>query len=428
MMHNLILLALLAAPETDPAQEPAPAPPRIAVREGRFVQADSGAPFIPRGFNYIRLSDEWHSTFAPGEYDPDRSEAMFQDLHRHGFNVVRVFIDHLAERGVVASKDATGLSPAYMANVLDFLQRAQGYRIYVIFSLVWIPECARYADMAGEATPGVEGVNQLYLNAGHIRAKALYMADFVRAIRGRDPRLLAAVFAYEPCNEASFVADSPPFSTREGTCTPADRKTYDLASESQLQDMADAHIVLWTDTCAKAVREVDPDALVSVNVFTFRAVGRTGPGRLFTDETPDVRFPARPLALAKSSIDYLDIHLYPHDASTLGKDLASIEFDAVKAQCRAAGKPLIMGEFGAHTHSYPTLDAAVPAMKTHLADARRLGFQGFLYWTYDCGEQPGLWNAEAGAGELFRMIAAATESSVAPPPLLDQRVPSGQSR
>ena len=65
------------------------------------------------------------------------------------------------------------------------------------------------------------------------------MADFARAIKDYDPELLTTVFSYELDNETFFIANQPPFSIMKGTCTPANGKTYDLASEQALQDMVD---------------------------------------------------------------------------------------------------------------------------------------------------------------------------------------------
>ena len=395
-MTPFLLVALAAA---GPA---AAAPlPRIAVRGGRFVERDSGREFRPRGVNYIRLRPTWHGTFSPARYDGARAEAMLADLAGRGLNAVRVFIDHQAGEGVVASADAVELSAKFMANFLDFLARARGHRIYVVPALIHLPPSKRYRDIAGKAPAGIGGVNALYLHQGHVDAKARYAADFAAAIKAHDPSLLTTVLAYELDNETHLGANAPPFSLTSGTLTPADGETYDLASEADLQRMADSCVNRWADACRRAVREVDPEAMVSTNVFTFRAVGRSGPGRLRHDTTKDARFPARPLALAASSLDYLDVHFYPFDARTLDRDLESIEWPALKDACAKAGKPLIMGEFGAFKSAWKTLPEAAAAMRAHLRRVLGLGFVGYIYWTYDTDEQPFLWNAKSGQGEIL---------------------------
>jgi hypothetical protein len=374
---------------------------RIGVRDGRFVVRATGRPFQPRGFNYIRLHPRWHKTFSPRHYDGARAARMFADIAARGFNTVRVFIDQQTGDGVVASADAEQLSPKFMGNVIDFLRRARERGIYVVASLIHLPRSNRYQAMLGPPDPQIQGLNRLYLCQGGIDAKARYVADFAAAIRERDASLLPTVLAYELDNETHLDATQPPFSLAEGTVTPANGRTYDLASAGALQRMADENIAHWADTCAGAIRRVDPEALVSTNVFTFAAVGRTGPGRLRSDRTRDPRFPARPLALADTKLDYVDIHFYPFDGETLDRDLRTIEFEAFAAACRRRGKPILMGEFGAFKKAYPALPQAAEAMGTHLERVLALGFAGFLYWTYDTDEQERLWNAKSGRGEIL---------------------------
>jgi len=387
--------------------------PRIGVRDGRFVEKGSGRPFFPRGFNYIRListkktktPSQWHGNFAPSHYDAERAEAMFADLEQNGFNVVRVFIDHGCGEGIAGTKDSVELSPDYMGNFFDFLRRGRAHRVYVIPTLGWMPQSKGYLGRLGEKSNDIQGKNLYYLHGGFIKAKAKYMADFTRAIQQRDSDLLTTIFAYELENESHFMVNQPPFSLTQGTCTPANGKTYDLTSEQDLQKLADDHVHLWADACVDAVHEVDPEALVSTNVFTFAAVHRTGPGKLRTDKSKDQRFPARPLALTRTKLSYLDIHFYPFDDRTLDRDLKSIEFDEFKKACDEKGMPLIMGEFGAFGFAYKTIDEAVVAMSKHLTRVMDLGFTGFIYWTYDCHEQERLWNAQSGNGQIFKMLA-----------------------
>ena len=122
-----------------------------------------------------------------------------------------------------------------------------------------------------------------------------------------------------------------------------------------------------------------------------------------SDQTQDNRVPARPLALAKSDLSYIDIHLYPQDTNTMPEDLRSIEFNSLRRECQQSGKPLLMGEFGAFKHSYPTLDAAACAMTQHARRALDAGFQGFLYWTYDSDGE--IWNAKSGNGKLLKALS-----------------------
>lgn len=403
-LHNIDVYASVCLTFKGPRKE---AMPRIGVRHGRFFNRATGETFHPRGFNYIRLDPErgWHSTFGPGWYDAQRAGAMFRDLAANGYNVVRVFIDFMPKRGTVADRQAQTLSKAYMDNVLDFLKRARACGIYVIPTLVHFPDAPRYRALTGPPPKQAAGQNLKYLHPGAVRAKALYMADFARAIKAHDPALLTTVLAFELENETHFIADVPPFSLTQGMFQLYSGKQYRLDDPAGKQQLADDAVALWADQCRNAVRQVDPEALVTANVFTFRAVGRSGPARLDRDKTHDRRFPARPLALAASTVDYIDIHFYPMDETTLPRDLRSIEFEALKARLKATGQPLIMGEFGAFKHAYKTLGQAAGAMTGHWTNIQEKGFQGFIYWTYDCDEQVRLWNGKSGSGQIFKALA-----------------------
>lgn len=379
---------------------------RITVRDGRFVQAESLTPFEPRGFNYIRLHQAWHSTFMPGQYDGPRASAMLADLAGRGFNVVRVFIDHRAGGGVVSSADATGLSPAYMDNVADFLARAASKRVYVIFTLLEVPQARHYTG--DDQHPLATGPNAQYLDPPHLAGKCAYVRDFVQALRDRDASLLSAVMAYELENESHFDVSCRPLDRAEGHLEFAGR-TYDLTSEADLQRLVDDAVARWANACTDAIHAVDPQAMVSTNVFTFAAVGRTGPGHLLTDAPEDHRFPARPLALVDTKLAYLDVHLYPL-GRPLQVDMTGIEFEAVRDACSRTGKPIIMGEFGAFRFVYPDAPKAAAAMADHLRRVYELGFAGFVYWTYDCDEQEELFNAKSDGGLILDALTPVRRS------------------
>ncbi len=383
--------------------------PRITIENGRFVELGSGKLFRLRGFNYIRLEGGWHGTFGPKWYNAERAERMFTHLQQNGFNAVRVFIDFMPGRGIITSRGSEGLSEAYLDNLCDFLKRAARHYIYAIPAFVHFPDAAPYRDMIGDAPDHAAGQNLKYLHPGYVRAKASYMADVAREIKKRDPALLRTVLAFELENETHFSATHTPFSLSEGTFRLYTGETYELNDQQAKQKLADDALIKWADSCRDAVRQVDPEALIAGSVFTFRAVGRTGPGRLAADKTNDHRFPARPLAFARSKVDYVDIHFYPVDKTTLQRDLQSIEFDELKPACRKAGKPLVMGEFGAFKHFYKTADEAAEAMTGHWKKVKHGGFQGFLYWTYDCDEQTRLFNGKYAGGKIFRALAETME-------------------
>ena len=120
------------------------APDRITIRDGKFVNARTGAAFTPFGVNYcvvgeFKTGKRGHAIFSPSHYDREFVGGMLRDLQSWGCNTVRVFHACVsAEDGIVTSRDATELSPDYVANVLDFLEQARAHGIRVITSFdVW---------------------------------------------------------------------------------------------------------------------------------------------------------------------------------------------------------------------------------------------------------------------------------------------------
>lgn len=375
---------------------------RITVEDGTFVKQTAGERFVPKGFNYIRLNG-WHGAFRPGGYEPERAEAMLADISERGFNIVRVFINHNPGY-VVAGADAAELHEPYMVNVLDFLERATAHGVYVIFSLQYVPDTPVFNPLRGETTPKIAPVHRRFLHEQGIAANAEYYGAFAGWIAEHAPRLLPTVFAYELGNEMHFRATAEPFSLTEGEFTGVTGERYDLASDEEKQQLADDHTVAFAGAAVEAVREADSEAMVSVNVFTFAAVGRSGPAALSEDSTDDARFPVRPLALTRSKLDYLDIHLYSLTESGLERDLASIEGGEVLGQAKERGMPIILGEFGVFKHEADDPGEAAERVEPHLRRVLDLGFQGYLYWTYDTDEQDYLWNARSGDGEILDML------------------------
>jgi hypothetical protein len=248
-------------------------------------------------------------------------------------------------------------------------------------------------------------MNRFYLDEGMVRAKAAYLADIVTTIKNHDARLLSTVWAYELENEASFNDPELPLGQRQGEFRGPSGKLYPLDDGPLAQALMDDAIVAWANQCAQAVQAVDPQAMVTVSVFTPQAVGLTGPGRLRPFPAQgERRVPARLLALTRSRLSYLDVHLYPLAPRTLDKDLASVEWKTLKQACQQRGLPLIMGEFGAFKSAYPDLGEAAAAMARHVRQVMDLGFAGYLYWTYDTSEQDGLWNARSGDGAILRVL------------------------
>ena len=71
-----------------------------------------------------------------------------------------------------------------------------------------------------------------------------------------------------------------------------------------------------------------------------------------TTDAVDCRFPARPMWLSRSSIDFLDVHIYEKDGTpaALAKNIRTEEWGGINTS-----KPILMGEFGCNDHWYDFL-------------------------------------------------------------------------
>ena len=413
MFTNKIISILLLAVTTAIS---ATALPRIKIYNNRFIKSDSGETFTPRGFNYARLrpltpGSLAHSTFDPIYYNISDIEAMFLDLKTNNFNFVRVFIDTIAPLGLFETNNATRFSPIYMTNVIDFLQRANYHEIYVNFTFsMWGPAAGIWFYTGPTSQPKVTGPNLQYFREGAAKTRAAMLSEFAAAIKSSAPNLLPTVLAYEIQNELCYFMDYEPLSLNSGTFT-YNGETFDLSSEKDLQKLMDAQTINLCNHCVTEVKKIDPEAFVTISLFTFNAVGRTGPVYLESDTTSDVRVPARPLALTQSKLDYIDIHIYPHTATSVQDDLLSINFEEVKKDCPRTGKPLLLGEFGAFSNNFPVLSNAATEMADFAKKSFQRNFDGWGYWTYDCDEQETLWNGKSENSEILVALINITNST-----------------
>jgi len=128
-----------------------------------------------------------HYVFRKGSYDKQAAEKMFERLSRNGFNLVRVFVG----LDGVANEDT--LDPGFMANFIDFLERAERHGVYIIPVKTWVPSCARYAPLIKAAESEYDPLlfdrhTMKYLSKSMVEAKCLYLSDFVKVIRDANIR------------------------------------------------------------------------------------------------------------------------------------------------------------------------------------------------------------------------------------------------
>ncbi len=364
--------------------------PRLSVDANGFFIKATDERFIPRGFNHTVLAKHWHATFNTDVYRHDSMENVLAEMHRIGANVIRVWIwGRQGDTGFTGSKKSQGLDGAYMENVVDFLRLAARYQIYVIPILDETPHNAYYdalmVDPAHEVNPDVGGYNRQYLAQGPIAAKRAAIADFVRCIKESDPGLINTVLGWSLANEVFVNYTDGPFSPGEGEALTANGKRYDMTAKEQRQACYDEGITHWANQLASAIKEIDPEALVTAGMWTSDASGRTPVNGLMSDDK-DPRVPPRPSALGgpNSLLDFIDVHIYPWDGtSKVRPDMHEREL---------VTKPAIVGEYGVFKDKTP--NQARTMFREMLEQAYAIGYHGDLFWVWNLVGVPGqTWSA-----------------------------------
>lgn len=366
--------------------------PRIAARRGvggigSFVEKTSVRPFAPAGFNHTVLGppNAHHVVFNVGQYNAAAMETALTGMARTGANVVRLWAwgDCSDGTGVTGGRESSGVSPAYMDNFVDFLQRCRHHRIYVVAILDECPLNKGYGAIAQQVKQtqpcaGVSDYNEQYLGAAMIAAKAALIRDFIGGIKRREPALLSTVLAWSLCNEAFVTDNQGPFAQHAGQVTTANRQTYDMADRARRQACWDEGIAHWANELTAAVKSVDPEALVTAGMWTSDAQQRLPVNGLQEPRT-DSRYPPRPSVLAAPScqLDFIDIHVYPFDGRTT-VNLATNEFDDLKR----LGKPVLCGEYGIFRELTKPAEAMVQERELR-KNVLALGYAGPLLWIWD---------------------------------------------
>ena len=388
----------ITAPPQPPAEH------RIGVHQvngfGEFYDRVSGAKFVPRGNNYIRLAPQvtvsgqtqvYHSTFNVGRYDPARAEAALARMAGDGYNIVRVFLDNICARGCTTNTTTGSISPDYVANLADFLRRSRAHGVYVMLTTEWLPAGAVYdAIQAGVRRDWFDDVNIIFLAPQGVEMSRRFWKDLIRElIRQRAP--LDAIFAYSLWNEAVVDSAHLPFTLSTGSVTTAVGETYDMGSSADRKRIIDDAFVYYIDRVRSAIREVDPTALVTMGFFhdTEPNPARRGDPRL-------VRTRA---VIERSVADFVDIHPYADDELTFPQLMQNYGIDGPTA------KPIVMGEFGGARRSFDSVDRAATALTSWERQSCAYGIDGWLLWTWDTDEQPDLWNALIGGGVIEQALA-----------------------
>jgi hypothetical protein len=374
--------------------------------EQKFYNQRTRSAFVPRGNNYIGLTDRStggdpdfrHSTFDTDVYDSAEAERQLSLMHRMGYNTVRVFLNTDRVPGL-GDSDGEGLSVPYVANVANFLEIAARYDIYVIITHDWLPDTEPYASLVNrDGGTSFAGFNRIYLTAGGVEASQKFWQDFIEILRLAGP--LDHVLAYQIQNEFFYDTHEAPFTDASAAVSVANGNTYDLSDTAQMQEMMDSGMVYFLNQVTAAIKAKDPNALVTNGYFLpFHAEYR--------------RFSVVP-AFEESNLDFVDLHIYPHEFYHDVETYASVfGIDTPRE------KPIVIGEMGAFRGGFgrTPLDAPVNGSRVFAylnnADASYelanwqaalcdYGVDGWLTWTWDTNVQSSLYSAlgDASQGDL----------------------------
>ena len=368
---------------------------RVVAGHGEFYDTFTGASFVPRGNNYVRLANQtlinpagqiffYHSTFNTDTYDPLRAEQALLTMQQDGYNVVRVWISHACTT-CVPNANGPGLNPAYIANVVDFMGRAKSHNIYVILTIDDLAKSDYYQNIANAVDPNIfQQPNSLYLTQAGINANQTYWSDFMTALQAANAPF-DAVFTYELRNELAFYTNTPPLSLNAGLVQTADGLTYDMSSAADKQRMQDSNLVLWFNAMKSAIVAVDPSGLVSNSFLQPKGPNPT----LLSDPRVGNPYPSS----TNSTLDFISLHPYPG----LGLDLPQLVQNY--GMTSFPQMPVLMEEFGAFNNVYTNAQAASVLQKWQI-DSCPWNFKGWVLWTWDTDEVagPNTWTALDGGG------------------------------
>ena len=386
---------------------------------GRRSFVLNGSLWTARGHNYIRLSGSqgeppdllpvFHSTFNVGLYNPTEAEAALTKMGVKGFgyNWVRVFIDEgsTSRSSGINGNGSAPLNEAYIENLADFLRRAGRHRLQVQVQINSIfPQNTYWTTMAGTPPAWAAGMNIIFLAPTFVSTFRQYVALLAQSLNRALQGDTSPILSISLMNEAAMDVSQLPFSSRAIHITTADGVVYDMSNPTDRQQCVDANYVYFANTAAAAIRSKVPSLLVTMGMFTFAAVGKmNGPNGVEPcGAVCDNRYPPYPPSLAQwSTLDYLDLHIYPTGPTWNSPNVKALFADLDSsgvATVDTTKMTILVGEFGSFKMWVTSADNAAHLMASiqqeSCASKRYFFVGGFGLWTWDTWEQSGfIWNA-----------------------------------
>ena len=264
-----------------------------------FVLADSNAPFVPWGFNFIgefgRVFDEyWEDDWAGVEED-------FRYMQKLDANAVRVYMQF-----GTYMKTAEEVDPAAIKRLQRLLDLAQ--------------DCGLRLDLVGLGCYRLKRIPPWYdklSEADRWKAQARFWEAIAKACAGHP-----AVFCYDLMNEPVITRPKEgehPWVLGELVGLYFTQRICNDPGDRDSRDIAEA----WVKKMTGAIRKHDPDRLITVGAIPWA-----------------LTFPkAKPLFYSPRvarHLDFVEVHFYPKSGEIEKAIKAVAVYDI--------GKPLVIGE------------------------------------------------------------------------------------
>ena len=365
-------------PIARPTSPPAVAKHRISTHRiygiAGFFDRETTTSFTPRGVNYtilVPVLDHYENRlFSVGVYDHNRTRTDFATLAAAGYNTIRIILDGCTSGdGCIGVENGQGLNPAYLDNMVDLMNLAKDSDLFLLLASEDLPDLGGYAALASQGANQnfAAGRNAQYLTSAGIQAARQYWADLLAGLSARNAPF-DIILGWELQSEQYYLGDLAPFKPESGKVTPANGHTYDLSNPAQKQTLALDGIRFYIEQVRQTILIYDPTALVTMGFFA-----PTSPN-LWREE--DDRLVDTAPLLEDSALDFFDFHAYPG----AGLDMAQLA-DNFGLSGRIT-KPILMGEVGAYTWTYPQVSDGAIAIQDWITASCTQGFSSWFYSGY----------------------------------------------
>src|SRR5262249_36910031 len=251
---------------------------RIAVRtvggQAQFYDVLTGHTYTPRGANLINLvaAEDGHlqdRSFAVGVDRHDALAAIFDRLHRRGFNTVRMFLDSCQGGAVCLTRPGqSGLNPDVLDNIVDATRLAAQDNIVLLLTSNDIPDDGGYGARAnaGASAQFAGYRNAHMLTPQGVEAASSYWHDLISGLLDHGVAL-PGVLAWALLNEQWLFEEQQPLSLSSGAVTTANGRRYTLTSQEEKHRMVAEGVTYYINQTGGQIRALDPTAMVTMGFF-----------------------------------------------------------------------------------------------------------------------------------------------------------------